>query len=256
MLIGILETGRPPDALKDEHGSYPDMFRALIGPVDAKLEFRTYAALDGEVPEDPHACDAWLVTGSRHGVYERTDWMLKAEELLRRAVAEKVPVVGICFGHQLLAQALGGKVVKSGKGWGIGFHDYELSEAHPKSGLKPGRVTIPALHQDQVVEVPEGGRVIGSSEFCQNAIIAYGDTAITFQGHPEFDRSFLEGLIEVRLKGLAPDAVLDEARQTLADKQTDSAGIARWIAHFIIERVGQRADAADAQANRNTAAAE
>ena len=231
MLIGILETGRPVDTLK-EHGSYPEMFERLLGPQSREFTFRTYAALDGEVPAEPHECDAWLITGSRHGAYERAPWMLATEELLRKAVKDDVPVVGICFGHQLLAQALGGKVVKSHKGWGFGLHDYALTEGPAANRT----MTVAALHQDQVVEVPEGGRVIGSSEFCPNAVIAYGDTALTFQPHPEFDVPFLRGLSEHRLKGLAPDAVLEAAETTFQNKTADQPLVANWIAQFLLAK--------------------
>ena len=232
MLIGILETGRPADALKD-HGSYPEMFERLLGPQDEGFLFRTFAVIDGDVPSDPRACDAWLVTGSRHGAYERLPWMLKLEDLLRAAVAQKVPVVGICFGHQILAQALGGTVEKSGKGWGFGLHDYVVTGAPALTDGKPEKMTIGALHQDQVVEVPPGGRVLGGSEFCPNAIIAYGDTALTFQGHPEFDLAFLRGVAEHRLKGVAPDAVLAKAATSFETKRSDSPLVAEWIAGFL-----------------------
>ena len=163
--------------------------------------------------------------------------MLDIEDLMRKAIKQEVPVVGICFGHQILAQALGGKVIKSPKGWGFGLHDYLLTETPALEGQAPGKVTAAALHQDQVVEVPEGGRVIGSSEFCPNAIIAYGDTALTFQPHPEFDVPFLRGLSEHRLKGLAPDAVLAEAERTFQNKTADQPLIAHWIAQFLLEKV-------------------
>ena len=235
MLVGILETGRPHEKLQD-HGSYPAMFERLLGPASRELTFKTYAAIDGDVPSDPHICDAWLVTGSRYGAYERLPWMLKLEQLLRDAVAAKVPVVGICFGHQILAQALGGKVVKSDKGWGFGLHTYAISETPGFEGSPPVKITMPALHQDQVVEVPEGGRVIGSSDFCPNAVIAYGDTALSFQPHPEFDVPFLRGIAEYRLKGLAPDAVLQAAEKTFQDQQPDQPVVARWIAGFLLDK--------------------
>ena len=245
MLIGILETGRPHEALRG-HGSYPEMFEKLLGSQDKTFRFRTYSALDGEVPSDPRECDAWLITGSRHGAYERLPWMLRLEALLRKAVAEKVPVVGICFGHQILAQALGGKVVKSDKGWGFGLHDYAVEDAPSLGGGKPGKITAPALHQDQVVEVPQGGRVLGGSDFCPNAIIAYGDTALSFQPHPEFDIPFLRGVSEHRLKGLAPDDVLTQAEHSFATKQSDSALVAEWIARFLQDNAaGKAAQAAE-----------
>ena len=235
MLIGILETGHPAEALK-HHGSYPRMFERLLGRQDKTFEFRTFAAVDGEVPSDPHVCDAWLVTGSKHGAYERLPWMLRLEDLLRAAVAAKVPVVGICFGHQILAQALGGKVVKSDKGWGFGLQDYAITDAPRLSTGKPDKITAAALHQDQVVEVPEGGRVLGGSDFCPNAVIAYGDTALTFQPHPEFDVPFLRDAAAHRLKGVAPDKVLETAEASFQSKRSDSPLIAEWIVRFLRER--------------------
>ena len=235
MLVGILETGRPPEALA-EHGSYPKMFERLLGPASEQLTFRTYAAIDGDVPTDPHACDAWLVTGSRHGAYERLPWMQKLEQLLRDAVAAKVPVVGICFGHQLLAQALGGKVEKSDKGWGFGLQTYRVDEAPAYNGRAPAKITVAALHQDQVIEVPTGGRVIASSDFCPNAAIAYGDTALSFQPHPEFNVPFLRGIAKERLKGMVPDAVLEAAETSFQEKTADQTLIARWIADFLLQR--------------------
>jgi GMP synthase-like glutamine amidotransferase len=235
MLIGIIETGRPAEKLRD-HGSYPDMFRRLLGPQSQTFQFRTYAAIDGEMPSDPHVCDGWLITGSRHGAYERLPWMVKLEDFLRRAVAEKVPLVGICFGHQILAQALGGKVEKSDRGWGFGLHEYRVLPNDVAGSGVLAAVTLPALHQDQVVEVPVGARVIGESDFCPNAILAYGDTALSFQPHPEFDLAFMRGVSEHRLKGIAPETVLEDAKRTFEERTSDSPAIAAWIARFFLEQ--------------------
>ena len=238
MMIGILETGRPAEALK-AHGTYPQLFEQLLGAEAADFQFRTYRVIDGEVPDDPNACDAWLVTGSRHGVYERLPWMLAAEEFLRKAVTAKVPVIGICFGHQLLAQALGGKVVKSDKGWGFGLMDYQLKEGPAE------QITLSALHQDQVVEVPQGGRVLGGSDFCPNAVIAYGDTALTFQGHPEFDIPWMRDAAATRMKNLAPDEVMAAAETSFATKRSDSPVVARWIVQFLRDNAKSRPVAAE-----------
>ena len=238
MLIGILETGRPNEALK-ARGSYPQLFERLLGAEAKEFQFRTFAAIDGDVPDDPRACDAWLVTGSRHGAYERLPWMLKLEELLRRAVAAGVPVIGICFGHQLLAQALGGKVVQSDKGWGFGLHDYQVTDG------PTDKLTISALHQDQVVEVPAGGRVLGGSDFCPNAIIAYGDTALSFQGHPEFDIPWMRDAAAHRMRGIAPEQVLADAEKSFETKRSDSPVVAKWIVQFLRDKANAKRQAAE-----------
>lgn len=234
MRIGILETGRPPDVLKDKHRNYPGMFEDLLREANPELTFESFAAIDGEVPSDPHRCDGWLITGSRHGVYEKLPWMLRLEQLIRDCVKAKVPVVGICFGHQIMAEALGGKVVKSDKGWGLGLHDYEITKVPGWMTNAPDRMTIPAVHQDQVVEKPPGAEVIATSPFCTYAALAYDDVGLSFQGHPEFSEAYQRDLLDVRFKGLAPDAVVAAAKESFAARQSDSAKAARWIGTFFL----------------------
>lgn len=236
MRIGILETGRPPDALKGKHKNYPGMFEDLLRQANPELTFESFAAIDGEVPADPRRCDGWLITGSRHGVYEKLPWMLRLEQLIRDCVKAKVPVVGICFGHQIMAEALGGKVVKSDKGWGLGLHDYEITNTPGWMKNAPERVTIPAVHQDQVVEKPPGAEVIATSEFCTYAALAYDDVGLSFQGHPEFSEAYQRDLLDVRFKGLAPDDVVAAAKDSFAVRRSDSQKAARWIGLFFLQR--------------------
>ncbi|MEL7543447.1 MAG: type 1 glutamine amidotransferase [Pseudomonadota bacterium] len=232
MRIGIIETGRPPEALDAQHGDYPSMFRNLLRSVDPDLEFLTRAALDGDVPEDPREADAWLITGSRHGVYERLDWIVALEGFVRSAVSANVPLVGICFGHQVIASALGGTVVQSDKGWGVGHHDYDVVDHRPWMTAKPKRLEINAVHQDQVIERPPGAEVLASSEFCENAALIYGDAILTMQPHPEFDDAFARDLIDQRLTGLVPDDRLDPARNTLGQPLSRDIA-ATWIVDFL-----------------------
>ena len=240
MLIGILETGRPPEVLKDRHQSYPGMFEKLLAEANPELAFRSFAAVDGEVPDDPALCDGWLITGSRHGVYEKLPWMLKLEQLIRDCVTAKVPVVGICFGHQIMAEALGGKVEKSSKGWGLGLHNYEVTQRPEWMADAPGTVTIPAVHQDQVVVKPPGAEVLACSEFCEYAALAYDDVGVSFQGHPEFSEDYQRDLLEFRFKGLAPDEVIAKARQSFEERESDSGKAARWLGRFFLSHAKRR----------------
>lgn len=236
MRIGIIETGRPPEALQGEHGSYPDMFVRLLGRENPEFAFTTFAAIDGEVPSDPKSCDGWLITGSRHGVYERLPWMAKLSELIRSAVAAKVPVVGICFGHQIMADALGGKVEKSDRGWGIGLHEYTVKAPAGAPGDVPATITVPAVHQDQVVALPPGATVVAASDFCPYAAIAYDDTGLSFQGHPEFSEAYQRDLIAARRDTIIPAPVADAGLASLGKKRPDTALIARWIGRFLHAR--------------------
>ena len=220
MLIGILETGHAPDALRASSGSYPDMFARLLAPHG--FEFRNWAVVDGDFPDSVHDADGWLITGSRHGVYDDLPWIAPLEALIRQATAEGVPVVGICFGHQIVARALGGRVEKFPGGWAVGPQDYDFD----------GRtLTLNAWHQDQVITPPEGAEVIATHPFCPYAGLLYGDRALTVQAHPEFDDAFIAGLIDSRGRGLVPDDRLDAALARLGSP-TDSDQIAARIAAF------------------------
>ena len=183
--IGILETGRPPEALQEKYGLYPDMFKNLLRPAAEEFEFHTYSVMNGDIPVSPEECDGWIITGSPHGVYEELPWMLKTEEFLRCIVEKEIPLIGVCFGHQIMAKALGGTVEKSSKGWGLGFLDYRITERLEWMVPSLEKITISATHQDQVVSVPPSGKIIATSDFCPHAMIAYGKNAFSIQAHPE-----------------------------------------------------------------------
>jgi GMP synthase-like glutamine amidotransferase len=228
MLIGILQTGHAPDALRPVHGDYPDLFARLLGGHD--FTFRSFAVVDGEFPSGPEAADGWLITGSRHGAYEDHPWIAPLERLIRDIAASGRPLVGICFGHQIVAQALGGRVVKHPGGWSVGHTEYDWDGE---------TVALNAWHQDQVVEVPEGARVAGRSGFCENAVLVYegaaGPWALTIQPHPEFDQSWTADMIEGRGRGVVPDPLLDAAAAA-NDRPIDDAKVADRIARFLKER--------------------
>ena len=205
MRLGILQTGRVNEALAGRFGEYPDMFARLYRAVDPSIEARSYAVVDGELPGSPAECDAWLVTGSRHGVYDDLPWIEPLKEFLRRARAAGVPTIGVCFGHQIMAEAFGGRAEKSPKGWGLGVHDYALHPGAPAwMAGAPQRVAVHALHQDQVTAIPGDATCLASSPFCEYAMLAYGDPespeAISIQPHPEFDEHFMRELID-RIRG-------------------------------------------------------
>jgi GMP synthase (glutamine-hydrolysing) len=225
MLIGILQTGHAPDALRPTHGDYPDFFERLLA--DRGLSFRTWAVVDGEFPSGPRDAEGWLITGSRHGAYEDHAWIPPLEQLIRDIYAAGVPLVGICFGHQIIAQALGGRVEKFGGGWSVGRAEYDWNGE---------RVALNAWHQDQVVEKPAEAQVVATSPFCANAALVYGDRAFTVQAHPEFGPDFIRDLIATRGRGVVPDPLLETAQAAL-DRPVDSAKLADRIARFLRERV-------------------
>ncbi|MEW9918913.1 type 1 glutamine amidotransferase [Marimonas sp. MJW-29] len=219
MKIGILITGHPPQELSED-GRYDAYFRRLLG--EDTFDYASWSVVDGEMPASIHDADGWLITGSRHGAYEDHDWIPPLEQFIRDCHAARVPMIGVCFGHQIIAQAMGGKVEKYSKGWSVGPTDYQIE----------GKTyAINAWHQDQVVEKPESAKVMGSTDFCANAALLYDDLFWTIQPHPEYENSFIDGLIRYRGRGLVPDALLDAATGKL-DTPLDSPKIAQQMIDF------------------------
>ncbi|MDP8916652.1 MAG: type 1 glutamine amidotransferase [Pseudomonadota bacterium] len=227
MRIGILETGYPPQHLVAEHGTYPDMFRRFLGDGYA---YQAFDVQTGAPPADPDAFDAVAVLGSPSGVYDGDPWIGRLLEWLRQACG-RTKLVGSCFGHQAMAQAFGGEVRKSDKGWGLGLHRYEVLAAEPwMDAVKT--IAAPVSHQDQVVVRPPEARVLAGNAFTPHAILTYADrSAISFQCHPEFTVAYAQALVE-RRRGQVDDAALDGAKASL-EAPNDDDRIAGWVRAFI-----------------------
>lgn len=206
--LGILETGRRPDELPD-FDPYPKMVENWIGMKDAAST--TYAVLDDEFPNGPQDADLWIITGSKHGAYDPFPWIARLEEFIRACHADNVPMIGICFGHQLIAQALGGEVRKSAKGWGLGLHDYAITNWPAALGDAPVDLRLQAFHQDQIETLPDGAEVLAKSDFCEFAALYYPGFAITVQGHPEFAANYTKELIQLRRGSVLPEDRVDAA---------------------------------------------
>jgi GMP synthase-like glutamine amidotransferase len=203
--IGVLETGRPPVELAGEFPDYPTMVKTWLAPLDA--EFTSYATLDGVLSASPLENDAWVITGSRFAAYEDHDWIAPLEQFIRDCAAAPRKMIGICFGHQIIAQALGGKVEKYPKGWSLGVRRYQVTGWPAALGPAPDHLAFQAYHQDQVVELPPDAHRIARSDFCENAALWYPGFALTVQGHPEFPAAYVEALLKIR-RGtvLSPEA--------------------------------------------------
>lgn len=224
--IAILETGAPPPALAARHGDYPAMFRALLGE---GFDFETFDVRSGDLP-DPAAFDAAIITGSSAGVYEAYGWIAGLLDWIR-AARGRTRLVGVCFGHQAMAQALGGRVEKSDKGWGVGLHHYQVASSEPWMSPAAATVAIPASHQDQVVEKPADARVILRSDFTPFAGLAWGEDAISMQPHPEFTPAFATELTAGRHDRIDP-ALVARAVDSLGAAD-DRGVVGGWIRQFL-----------------------
>lgn len=229
--VTIIETGIVSPNNRERHGSYPQMFARMIGAADPAVTFGTVSIPAGEPLPDIDALEAILITGSVAGVYDPLDWIAPLEEFVRAAHDKQVPMVGVCFGHQLIAQALGGTVRKSEKGFGLGRHVYDVA---PDNGLIEGpQIALACSHQDQVITPPEGARTILSSDFTPHAGLLYGDTTLSVQAHPEFTVGFALACCEmVRSTGGAPDRVVTAAEASLAEP-LESARLGEAITRFL-----------------------
>lgn len=235
MRIGILECGPTLPAIAARHGSYGDIFAKLLaGP---GRMFQSWAVYQSDFPEGPEAADAWVLTGSRYGAYEDHAFIAPLEEFIRAARDAGTPMVGICFGHQIMAQALGGHVEKFTGGWGFGLQDYAVEEL--------GRVSLSAIHQDQVLRAPDGAHVIASNPFCAIAGLQYGDWGLSLQPHPEFDQALMGDYLDARERtGDGDPELIAQARGGLTLPH-DSARVADWLGAFLEAAPGHRTLPAD-----------
>jgi GMP synthase-like glutamine amidotransferase len=234
--IGILQCGLPPEPLIPAHGTYAGMVCRLLG---LERGAATFDVTRGELPGSAPACDAYVLTGSSAGVYDDLPWIQPLLHFLQSAKG-RAKLVGICFGHQAMAQAFGGEVVKSPKGWGVGLHRYEVRHQAPWMD-DATHLDVPASHQDQVVQLPPGARVTAASAFTPYAGLDYGD-AVSFQFHPEFDAAFGMALVEERrdMYGLLADPAIASFGQP-----NDCARVGRWIGRFL-DAPGSRPGAGEA----------
>ena len=224
MKLAILDTGKPPAVLQAGFGTYPDMMAELIG---GGFDIETFDVQAGKLPQaDSH--DAVIVMGSPAGVYDPLPWIPPLMEFIRDSSGR--PMVGVCFGHQVMAEALGGRVEKSAKGWGTGLHRYELVHAEPWLDGGPRAIAIPASHQDQVVLQPPNTQVVARSDFTPFAALAWIDRpAISFQFHPEFTVGYAKALIDARRDRIPdPDAAIASL-----DAPNDSQRVGGWIRRFL-----------------------
>ncbi len=223
MKIGILVTGDNEAELRDEFGSFCDMTITLLKNCGLTAEFPVYDVCDGHFPEDLDECDGWAITGSPASAYENLPWIEPLKALIRQIAEAQQPLLGICFGHQIIALALGGEVQKADVGWGLGLHRYQATDSG-EALFGRVRFAMNAIHQDQVTVLPEQSELLAASDFCPAAMLRYNGFGLTFQAHPEF----LTGYMSSLLPALTP--------KSFSEAQAD-AGVASLDHTAVVETV-------------------
>ncbi len=224
MKVGLLQCDHVAPELAGIAGDYNDMFQRWL-----PVEWRVYDLTAGEVPGTTE-CDAWVATGSHYSVYNDVPWIHAFSDLVREFHTKERPFVGICFGHQMIGHAMGGRVVKTTRGWSVGVQDFRVVAPEPWMDPPLDTVSLFMSCQDQVEQLPSGAKVLASSQQCPVAIFRHG-TLLGIQGHPEWQAPYASGLLELRAERVGSDRV-EAARSTFA-KQRNSVEIEKWALNWI-----------------------
>ncbi|WP_299788985.1 GMP synthase [uncultured Shewanella sp.] len=234
MRVGLLLCDDVAESLKDKHGSYPQMFATLFGSVDERIVINVYPVIDGLYPESIDECDAYVSTGSRYSVNDDAHWIAEFEAFIVRLNQLKKKFVGICFGHQMMAKALGGEVVNSAKGWGIGVMSTAVKKRPTWMEGERERFALVVSHSDQVTRMPPGAELIAGSEFCPCYMMQLGDHFLGIQGHPEFSKSYVRDLMLRRREAISPQRV--ETGIVSLSSAVDDEWVTRNLLNFLRHR--------------------
>ena len=237
--VGLLLCDDVDQADQPRYGTYAEMFQRGMNAAEQNFTLNPVRCHQGEIPDSPDDFDAFLISGSRHGVYESLPWIVQLQEFVRRCRERRKKTVGICFGHQLIAQALGGEARKADAGWGFGIHNTRITEPRAWMGdltdgqlLAPNQYNLIVVHQDQVVALPAGFRTIAQNDFCPISMFVDDDVMLGIQGHPEFDKKFCAYRLDYRKDLLGPE-LHRQSLATLQQMELDSATVFGWIARFM-----------------------
>lgn len=224
----IIQAGNPPRALREQYGGFDAMLYQALGLAPAAVCVRR--VYHGEALGPVADYGGAIITGSPANITDRLDWSEQAADWLRRAMDAGLPLLGICFGHQLLTHALGGRVDFHPDGREIGTHDIRLTAAGRADPLLQGVPAVLAahfIHEQSVLEAPPGAVVLAENDHDRYQMLRHGERAISMQYHPEFSAAIMRGYLSLMREQLAAEgADVDALLARVADTAT-ATGIAR-----------------------------
>lgn len=227
----------PPEFYLPGDATDPEKFIAMFEGIGAELVFETYEVTQGVLPESYTECDAYLITGSPCSVYDTYTWIDELEAFIGSLHAAGTPLVGICFGHQLIAQTLGGRVELADGGWLLGLHEIEVSRDKPWMEGEPGTHPLYFINQDQVVELPPESERLAGSASCPNAMYSIAGHILSMQPHPEQPLASMRAFSRKLLDDYGLDRnVYDSALDSMDRSSPDAELFARWILEFLSNR--------------------
>jgi GMP synthase-like glutamine amidotransferase len=234
MKIGLLGCDDVPQHLRSIGGTYKEMFERLLKPHLPQAEFVWFDVVNGKLPESIDACDAYVCTGSRYSVYDDRPWIHALKDYVRRLHDAEKPFVGICFGHQVLASALGGDVSPASQGWGVGIIRMKVAAVEAWMQPQQDDCRIQYMHGDQVQQLPPDSVVLAAAPHCPVAMFRVGKTMLGIEGHPEFPAAYVEALLHARKERIG--AARTEAALASLDQPADDEVVARWMAKFLTQQ--------------------
>jgi len=233
MHICILSISNSYDSVNKHHKPARERFKDLLVPLLPKSNWTTINCLEDDLVFNTDEYDAYLITGGKYSVFENLDWQHKLFDLIRAIYDKNIPVIGVCYGHQAIAHALGGRVERFKNGWGAGVTLVNVVDQ--PDWIKPAvkKIYLLTMHQDQVIEMPPKSVQLLNNHFCDISGFYIDDRVLAIQQHPDFTYELCRDLINRRKEKIGKH--YKSALQSLKVKHQGSF-VGQWIANFISQR--------------------